>query len=163
MSEEYFVREMFDLLQTMLFPLVGLFVLGIAAALLLAFCVYYDARSRRDRLAPMWAVLCGLFGSLVALVYVIVRSVSKPKPTLCVRCGRWVPPGYLFCSACGQPLLDNGRPVDPQELQKHSRRSRTLLIIWICVYVVLLVASIALMMYMVNSIFELVPDSVYYW
>ncbi len=162
MTEEYVAKEVLDVVRKMLLPLSGLSVLGIAAALLLAFCVYNDARGRRDKLAVMWGVLSGFF-NIAALVYVIIRCASNPKPSPCIRCGAWVPPGALFCTSCGQPLLDaSGRPVSQEQLDGYHRRSKTLLIAWICVYAVCLAASIITVVYMVNEILDLAQSSLYW-
>lgn len=162
MADEYVAREAFDLVRNMLLPLSGISILGIAAALLLAFCVYNDARGRRDKLAVMWGVLSGFFG-IAALVYVIVRCVSGQKPTPCIRCGAWVPPGAFYCASCGQPLLDGaGRPVTQEQLDGYHRRSKMLLIAWICVYAVCIIASIFTIIYIFNEMLDLAQTSLYW-
>lgn len=162
MADEYVAREALDLVRKMLLPLSGITVLGIAAALLLAFCVYNDARGRRDKLAVMWGVLSGFF-SIAALVYVIVRCVSSQKPSPCIRCGAWVPPGTLYCTSCGQPLLDGaGYPVTQEQLDGYHRRSKILLIAWICVYAVCIVAGVSMIIYMINEILNLAQSSLYW-
>lgn len=161
-QEQYMVEQLFDLMRRMIFPMIGLIVLELAAALLLAFCVYYDARARRDRLAVMWAVLSGFF-PIAALVYVIIRCASKPKFTPCIRCGQWVPPESLFCLHCGQPVLDNGRPIDAQAMDAYRHRSKILLVVWICVYVVAIIGAVATVMYFLSDIMSLAESQMRYW
>lgn len=161
-QDEYIVHQVFDLLRRTIFPMIGISLLGLAASLLLAFCVYYDARARRDRMAVMWAVLSGFF-PIAALVYVIVRCASKPKFTPCIRCGQWVPPETLFCIHCGQPVLENGRPVDAQALDTYRHRSKILLVVWICVYVVAIIGAVAMVMYFLRDMMALVESQMRYW
>lgn len=72
-SEQMVLTDMLEMFQSMLLPLVGISLVGIAASIILAFCVYYDARARRDNMAVLWAVLSGFF-QIAALVYVIARA-----------------------------------------------------------------------------------------
>ena len=46
-SEQMVLTDMLEMFQSMLLPLVGISLVGIAASIILAFCVYYDARARR--------------------------------------------------------------------------------------------------------------------
>ena len=42
-SEQMVLTDMLEMFQSMLLPLVGISLVGIAASIILAFCVYYDA------------------------------------------------------------------------------------------------------------------------
>jgi hypothetical protein len=115
-------------------------VMEIAAGLMLAFCVYYDARAEQNPRALMWALLCGFLGAIPAIVYLAMRGRVGGRMIVCKTCGRWVPEGASFCALCGQPL----RPVDLAVIQTYRRRAKGFLIAWICVYAVVFLLAVAL-------------------
>ena len=150
-SEQMVLTDMLEMFQSMLLPLVGISLVGIAASIILAFCVYYDARARRDNMAVLWAVLSGFF-QIAALVYVIARCVSKPKWMPCTRCGQWVAPNATFCASCGAPLTVNGHTITQQEIDTWQHRSKVLLIVWICMEAIIVIGSIVFALWFVSDI-----------
>ena len=84
-------------------------LLAILGAVFLGLCVYNDALSRQNPNAGMWGVLCGFFGAIVALIYLIIVTTSKNQPPRCVRCGSFLPPPVPggpagpVCPVCGLP------------------------------------------------------------
>lgn len=70
--------------------MLGIFLLYylvlIAAQIMLALCVYNDARYRGSNNAVLWAVLSGFFG-IAGLVYLIVQLASK-RFVVCAACYR---------------------------------------------------------------------------
>ena len=92
-------------------------------AVFLGLCVYNDALSRQNPNAGMWGVLCGFFGAIVALIYLIIVTTSKNQPPRCVRCGSFLPPPVPggpagpVCPVCGLPAA-----VLPAEQMAACRR-----------------------------------------
>lgn len=115
-------------------------LLGLLSSVFLAFAVYYDARIRSDSNAVLWAVLSGFF-NIVALVYLIVRAASKPKPVYCMRCRNYIPPGYTACPCCGLPVVGAVMPPSPEEIQKMKKRRLLFIILFIALYVVTFVLT----------------------
>ena len=75
------------------------YVVLIAAQIMLAFCVYNDARYRGNNNAVLWAVLSGFF-SIAYLVYLIVQLASK-RFVVCASCYRAIPSDQPLCPTCG--------------------------------------------------------------
>ena len=108
-------------------------LLAILGAVFLGLCVYNDALSRQNPNAGMWGVLCGFFGAIVALIYLIIVTTSKNQPPRCVRCGSFLPPPVPggpagpVCPVCGLPAA----VLPAEQMRLYAGRRRRYLILWI--------------------------------
>lgn len=132
-----FMQQMFG---SMMLFMVFIYLIGISSSVFLAFAVYYDARIRSDSNAVLWAVLSGFF-NIVALVYLIVKLSSKPKPVCCIRCRNYIPPGYAVCPYCGTPLVGAMMPPSPEEVQKYKKRRLVFFILFIVLFAGVFIAT----------------------
>lgn len=108
-------------------------LLAVLGAVFLGLCVYNDALSRQNPNAGMWGVLCGFFGAIVALIYLIIVTTSKNQPPRCVRCGSFLPPPVPggpagpVCPVCGLPAA----VLPAEQMRLYAGRRRRYLILWI--------------------------------
>lgn len=114
-------------------------VLIIGSRILLGFCVYYDARYRKNENAVLWGLLSGLF-NIAALVYIIVQISSRPQGVFCSRCGAAIAPGGRFCPRCGRML----HPAAPEQTEGYNRKRKLFLGLWIGTLVVSILSFILL-------------------
>ena len=69
-------------------------VLAIGSQVMLALCIYNDAKARGDQNAVLFAVLSGVLGIIPAIIYLVLRSNSGPDTALmCPNCGVVLPQG----------------------------------------------------------------------
>ena len=104
----------------------------------------------------MWGVLSGFF-NIVAIIYIIVQAVSKPKPVLCPRCGTFVPVGYTFCPVCALPVMGRIMPT-PEEAAAYRKKRTVFLVLFIVLYVLIIIASIIVMFHYMTEIMGLAYD-----
>ena len=125
-------------------------LLAILGAVFLGLCVYNDALSRQNPNAGMWGVLCGFFGAIVALIYLIIVTTSKNQPPRCVRCGSFLPPPVPggpagpVCPVCGLPAA----VLPAEQMRLYAGRRRRYLILWIVMLAagVILIAGSAVLL-----------------
>lgn len=147
------VEEMFSMIMDMMGGFLAISVLGLASSLLLAFCVYYDAKARGNSNAVVWAILSGFF-NIAALVYIIAQAVSKPKPVYCMRCGNIVPPGFYACPVCNTPVTSAAEALTPEQIAQYKKIRLILFIVWIVVTVITTILSMVIVMEFVRQIFS---------
>ena len=108
-------------------------LLAILGAVFLGLCVYNDALSRQNPNAGMWGLLCGFFGGIAALIYLVIVTTSKNQPPRCVRCGSFLPPPVPggpagpVCPVCGLPAA----VLPAEQMRLYAGRRRRYLILWI--------------------------------
>ena len=147
-------REMFELIANMMMPLMLISLISIVCSVFLALCVYNDAKAKNNQNAVMWAVLSGFF-NIVALIYIIVQAVSKPKTVYCPRCGNIIPAGYAGCPVCGTPMsMMNMAPAEEQ-VAKYKKRRWIFLGLFIGFYVLSVIVSVVFMGDFMRQIMEL--------
>ena len=151
------VDEIFSMIMDMMGGFLAISVLGLAASLLLAFCVYYDAKARGNNNAVVWAILSGFF-NFVALIYIIVQAVSKPKTVYCMRCGNIVPPGFYACPVCNTPVMSATAALAPEQIAQYKKIRLILFIVWIVVYVITMIVSMMIMMEFMSKIFAMASE-----
>ena len=130
-NEQEFMQSYFSMLSEMMGPIILISILGIVTNVCLALSVCFDAKLRNSNNTVLWAVLTGVFGWLVGLIYIIVQLASKPKPTYCVRCGYMVPVGFPACPTCGTPSMAGTTMLTPEQVAKYKKLRLIFLIIWI--------------------------------
>lgn len=101
-------------------------LIAVASRLLLAFCVYYDAKYHRNENTILWGVLSGLF-DIAAIVYLIISRLDKQQGMRCARCGEFIAPGGICCPRCGLML---NIPA-PEQLEIYDRKRKLFLGLWI--------------------------------
>ena len=132
-------------------------LLTIASQVLLAVCVYNDAKSRGDQNATLFAVLSGVLGFIPAIIYLVVRSTSGPGTALmCPNCGVVLPAGAFNCPNCGMPHPK--ARIIPPDADARSRRAKGLLIGWIVSFVLSIVLMIVGGVLMGMGAFSLAQD-----
>ena len=154
-------EQIMEIFTQMMVPLAVVSVISIASAVMLALCVYYDAASKNNSNAVLWAVLSGVFGVLVAIIYVIVQAVSKPKTIYCVSCGNIIPSNFPSCPVCGAMAMVNGKYITPEQKAKYTKRRTLFLVLFIVSYVIVFVVSMVVFMNMFGDIMEFVGDQAY--
>lgn len=122
----------------LVFGFIGLLRLGVS--ILLAFAAYYDARSKDNKDALMWAMLIGFLGLIPGIIYLCIRN-SGQNYVICPNCGlshSWRAP---ICPRCGTP---NQTPAyaNPFAAQQ-AHRAKILLIIAIVLMVIFVLALIS--------------------
>jgi DNA-directed RNA polymerase subunit RPC12/RpoP len=125
--------------------IIPVILIGISSNLFLGFCVYYDAKYRRNENAVIWGVLSGLF-MLTALVYIIItKVVEKPQQGYwCAQCGERVLPNSAYCSRCGRLLK-----APTEYLEAFDKRRKLFFTLWIISIVavtILVIISVAFIM-----------------
>lgn len=107
-----------------------IFVVAAGSQLLLAFCVYYDAKLHGNQEAKMWAILSGFF-NVAALIYLLMRGDNKKKPVQCPACFAWLSADYRTCARCGHPREEKGNPILEETYRRWEKHRKTLFIWWI--------------------------------
>ena len=54
-------------------------VLAIGSQVMLALCIYNDAKARGDQNAVLFAVLSGVLGIIPAIIYLVLRCRASPR------------------------------------------------------------------------------------
>ena len=153
--------EVLQLVMSMLGQLLLVMLMEIAASVFLALCVYNDARARGSDSAVLWAVLSAFF-NFVALIYVIVQAVSKPKPVYCYRCGNFVPAGFPSCPVCFAPIAGRAMPA-PEEMAVHKKRRTIFLVLFITFYVLAIIAGVLMAIHFLSEVMDLTYEYAYYY
>ncbi len=106
----------------------------LAARVLFALAVYYDARSKYNTDALLWALLVGFVGLIPGIVYLCIRNTVK-NYVVCQNCGVSHFSVEPVCPRCGAP--NPYAPAAGMNLvaEKQARQAKTLLIIGIILYV----------------------------
>lgn len=123
--------------------IVGLFYL--VGRILVALAVYFDARSKSNRDAVMWALLVGFLGLIPGIIYLCIRNTVR-NYTVCGNCGISHLVTDQTCPQCGAPNPYSSQYVNPLADQQ-AHQAKVLLIIGL---VILGVAIIAMVITLVN-------------
>ncbi|NLJ31248.1 MAG: hypothetical protein GX424_06600 [Clostridiales bacterium] len=122
--------------------IIGLMILLLfAERVLIALAAYFDANSKGNRDALMWALLIGFLGPIPAIIYLFVRNSGKTY-VVCPNCGlsHWIHDPN--CPRCGAPNTAQTMPANPyQEQQAH--RAGMFLIFGVILFVLAIVAAVA--------------------
>ncbi len=133
-------------------------LLSIASHVLLALCIYNDAKSRGDQNAVLFAVLSGVLGLIPAIIYLVIRSTSGPGTALmCPNCGVVLPQGSFNCPNCGMPHPK--ARITPPDAPIRSRRAKGLLIGWIVSYALTIVLTIVGFVFGAMGVFSMAQDA----
>ena len=141
--------------------MLGIFLLcvrvRIAAQIMLALCVYNDARYRGNSNAVLWAVLSGFF-STAGLVYLIVQLASK-RFVACAARYRPIPSAEPVCPTCGAVSPEVYRFSPPEMREK--QRKRRFLFLWL--YIGLIVVAVIMMVFFMYTAFHNAMSILPYW
>lgn len=108
-------------------------LLLILAHVFLGLAVYHDAKSWNSESAVMWGLLCGLFGLVPAIIYLVIRGDAKGT-IKCPQCHSKVPYGLPNCPFCQLPV-SMMKMVSPEESQRRAKLAKTFLIL-ACIFIV---------------------------
>ncbi|CZT56257.1 hypothetical protein BN3661_01276 [Eubacteriaceae bacterium CHKCI005] len=132
-------------------------VLAIGSQVMLALCIYNDAKARGDQNAVLFAVLSGVLGVIPAIIYLVLRSNSGPDTALmCPNCGVVLPQGASHCPNCGMPHPK--ARIIPPDADVRSKRAKGLLIGWIVSLVLSIVLIVVSVVFMGMGAFSLAQD-----
>lgn len=102
-------------------------LIGIAERILFAIAAYFDARSKCNKDAVMWAFLIGFLGLIPGIIYLCIRN-SQRNIVFCPCCGFNHLGSDMNCPKCGAPNQSAGQYINPLASQ-HAHRAKVLLTI----------------------------------
>ena len=112
------------------FGIISLFsilaLLGIAQRILSACAAYYDARSKCNKDAVMWALLIGFLGLIPEIIYLCVRNSGR-NFVICTNCGLNHSAYDTNCRRCGAPNQNSSQFMNPLAANQ-AHRAKVLLI-----------------------------------
>lgn len=71
--------------------------------------IYLDAKERRDRLAPVWAIFSLfpiIYPLLLPLPLVVYLLISRSFDYRCPTCNEKIKSDFIICPSCGQTLKE---------------------------------------------------------
>lgn len=107
--------------------------------------VYHDAKSKYNPNAVVYGVLCGLFGLIPLIIYLVIRS-QNTGAVECPQCRTQVFRYQPQCPVCGFPIATLQYRPAPQT-ERYRSRSR--------IFLILTIVSLALMVLFFIGIFAL--------
>ncbi len=111
-----------------------LFALG--SQILLAFAVYFDAKSKNNSDPVMWALLTGFLGWIPAIIYLCLRGKESDRLIYCPQCGIAHRVSMPNCPQCGI-MNPYAAPFVGPQVDVWKKRAK-LCLIWAIVLFVLI-------------------------
>lgn len=114
---------------THLFFWIGLLsLLELARRILLGMTVLKDAQSKNNQNAVAWAVVCGIFGIIPAIVYLFFRNNGQNRLMPCSQCGFLHRALEPYCPNCHvQNVYAQAYVSTPQTVQFQNAAKRFLI------------------------------------